>query len=160
MVWVLLGVLSSISFANHDSLISELFVVPQPEAQIILTCYQLPMAMDQRALEKERPTLKVFYFESGYERAWVGQNGMNDPKELELFNIISFEGNTTPDFWSARAMIDYPNKEEAYYEFVSYVKDIQKNGSKIHMLKMLLHDSANKGTLVMRMACQSLQTWI
>jgi hypothetical protein len=157
MVSFFLGVLSSISFANHESPLNYLLEVPEPEAQLILACSELPRAVTQKALEKEIPNLKVIFFESGYQRAWLATNGIS---ELREFKILAFNGNATPDFWDARVNINLPGDQEGHYHLVSTIKDIEKNGEKIHVLDVYRYDSANEGIRVMKMACHSFQTWI
>lgn len=156
MVWFLLGVFTSLSFAGPKIL----FSVPQPSAQVVLACNQLPTAMDESALEKEIPNLRVIFFESGFHRGWLAKNGMRDAKELDEFEIVSFRSEDIPDFWHAFVRYTLPNKEEGLYEFVSSVKDIEKNGNKIQMLEVYVHDGNGDSVRVMRMGCKSFQTWI
>ena len=162
MVWILLGFLSSISFANHQNIGSGQIIasVAKPDAHLILVCSELPTAMDKDALEKELPTLRVIFFESGYKRGWLGHYGMKDASDLNEFRMFSLESDVVPDFWTAWARSKGGKDPNGFIQFVSAVKSIEKNGRKTQTLDINLYDNEHSGIRIMKMYCSSLQTWI
>ena len=156
MVWILLGIFSSISNANHQIIGS----VAQPNTQVVLECSELPTAMDDVALEKELPNLKVVFFEMGYRKGWFAQYGKQKPSDLDEFRLFAFEMDPIPDFWTAWAHYTEPNHRSGFLQLVSSVKSIEKNGRKKQVLDIHLYDGKHNGARIMRMYCNSLQTWI
>ncbi len=152
MVWLLLGFLSTISSANVLPPYYRFVQVPFPDVMVVLECKELARAVDEESLEKEIPNLRVYYFEAGYERVWMAKNG---DQKLKVIPLQAFERGASPDFWSAQVNVGLPENKQAIYKLNSFLKSAEKNGEQIHLLEVY-----REGSLKIRMACRSLQSWL